>query len=407
MDFFSNGRLKCVSFVCALSFLLFSCSKDKGISSVDEENLFSLEYGNFEDEINLFNITNVGNLSTYMTMHGGFFYVANGESKKILELNSYGDLLNLYYNDDEMESQKFAEKNVRNSTKKAVAYPFNTLGPLAVDSRNYLYVADVLPFERQEKDSDQRLLLNYVILCFDSDGNFVDYIGQQGPGGTPFSFVKNIYVTKNNELVVLCSTNDGSVVYWFNDKGFLLYNIPITQQTIPAPETDEEDIVERKFYPALGNVVPDWNEHKIYMNVDFYQQSIDADSKVQSGIEYSRSLLYQLDLSTRKYDRPLEIPPYEYWVSENLSKESYVIPYEFMGVTENGWFFFSIPEDSGYLVQMVQPDGQRIVKRSLDMEHEKNLYTSMSLSENGIISGLFIQTDSAKIKWWRTDSLIY
>ena len=388
-------------------FFFFACSKNKGVSSVNEENLFSIEYGNFEDEINLFDISDVGSLSTYMTMHNGFFYIANGESKKILELNSYGDLLNLFYNDEEMESQKFADKNARNSTKKAISYPFNQLGPLAVDSRNYLYAADVLPAEKHEHDESQRLLLNFVILRFDSDGNFVDYIGQQGPGGTPFPFVKNIYVTKLNELVVLCTTNEGPFVYWYNEKGFLLYKIPITHQTIPDPVKDKDDTSGGKFYSSVGNVVPDWSSHKLFIHVDYYQEAVDSDSKILNGVDYAMSWLYQLDLETKRYEEPLEIPSYENVNLDSLTKETYEIPYDFLGVTENGWFFFIIPDDNGYLTQMVQPDGQRIIKRSLSADHAKNVYASLSLSDGGIISGLFIQSDSAKIKWWRTDSLIY
>lgn len=385
----------------------YGCDKNKGVSSLDEENLFSIGYGNFEDEINLFNISSVGSLNTFMTMHNGFFYVANGESKKILELNSYGDLLNLFYNDEEMESQEFADKNIKNSTKRAVAYPFTKPGPLAVDSRNYLYAADILPSERQERNEGERLLLNSVILRFDSNGNFIDYIGQQGPGGTPFPFIKNIFVTKLNELVVICSTNDGPSVYWFNEKGFLLYKIPITQQTIPSIEKKDDESFSGKFYASVENVVPDWVSHKIYINVNYYQEAVESDSKILNGVDYAKSLLYQLDLDTKKYGDPLEIPPYENVISESLSKETYEIPYEFLGVTDSGWFFFSIPDENGYLIQMVQPDGQRILKRSISVDHSKNLYTSMSLSETGIISGLFIQSDSAKIKWWRTDSLIY
>ena len=390
-----------------LSFGLSGCSKGRGVSSVGEENLFSIEYGNFEDEINLFDSADAGVLNTRMTMRNGFFYVANGESKKILELNSYGDLLNLFYNDEEMESQRFADKDVRNSTKKAIAYPFNHLGPIAVDARNCLYAADVLPAEKHERDEAGRLLLNYVVLRFDAEGNFLDYIGQQGPGGTPFPFVKGIFATKLNELVVLCATNDGPVVYWFNEKGFLLYKIPITRQSVPLPGADDGGRDGGTFYVSVGNVVPDWAGRRLFIHVDYYREAVDSGSNMLSGVEYALSLLCQLDLETKRYGDSLEIPPYECAVGDGLSAETHAVPYDFLGVTDNGWLFFLIPDDGGYLVQMVQPDGQRILKRSLSVDHEKNVYVSLSLSESGIISGLFVQNDSAKIKWWRTDSLIY
>ena len=84
-----------VAFLC-----LVSCSKKNGVSEVGENDLFTLEYGNFEDELNLFDIAESGSVDTHIFMRDGFFFIANGESRKIIELNSYGDLLSLYYNAD-------------------------------------------------------------------------------------------------------------------------------------------------------------------------------------------------------------------------------------------------------------------------------------------------------------------
>lgn len=394
-------------FFCALavfSFFLFSCGKSNQLHAVSENALFNLSYGNFEDELNLFNLAKPGNIRTFITMRDGFFYIANGEAHKILELNSYGDLLSLYFNDEVLKDVAFAGKDSLNSTKKAVAYPFNTLGPVAVDARKYLYAVDTLPIERQERDENARLLLSSVVLRFDATGKFIDYLGQQGPGGTPFPYVKNIYTTQENELVVVCTTNDGLTAYWFSTKGFLLYTIPVTQNTVP--KVQREDSSEAPSYISIENIVPDSREHKLYVKVDYYMTSLDSSLKVQSGIDYYTTLLCPLNVDTGRYDEPLEIPSYEYSVTENLTKEIYNLPFDFLGVTENGWFFFIVPSDEGFVVQMVQPDGQRIVKRSLAVDHSKILYYTLSLSGNGIISALFVKNENAEAVWWRTDSLL-
>ena len=386
----------------ALVFL--SCSKSNQVHSVSENALFTLGYGNFEDELNLFDLAGTGSVRTYMTMRDGFFYIANGASKKILELNSYGDLLSLYYNDEILRDVAFAGKDSINSTKKAVPYPFSTLGPVAVDSRKYIYVVDTLPVERQERDAGSRLLLSFVVLRFDSNGKFIDYLGQQGPGGTPFPYVKNIYTTQENELVVICTTNDGLVAYWFSTSGFLLYTVPITKSTVPRLNLGDDSDVPA--YISLENIVPDCAERRLYVKVDYYIASLDPQLKVQSGVDYYTTLLCPLDVTTGRYGNPLEIPAYEYSVTENLTKEVYNLPFDFLGVTENGWFFFIVPNEEGFIVQMVQPDGQRIVKRSLSVEHSKILYYTLSLSGNGIISALFVKSERAEAVWWRTDSLL-
>lgn len=393
-----------LAFAFLAAFFLSSCGKSNLVHSLSENKLFSLSYGNFEDELNLFDLAGTGEISTFMDMRDGFFYIANGESKKILELNSYGDLLSLYYNDEITKNVDFAGGNSKNSTKKAISYPFNTLGPVTVDEKKYIYAVDTLPSERQEMDSVNNALLKNVVLRFDSSGNFIDYIGQQGPGGTPFSFIKNIYTTKNDELVVVSITNGGFQIYWFNTDGFLLYQVPLTDKQIPRLAHEEE--TDAPEHVSIENIVPDASRKILYIKVDYYIASLDPTLKVQSGIDYEKTLLYPLDVESGKYDDALEIPSYEYSVTENLTKETYNLPYNFLGVTENGWFFFIIPEETGFLVQMVQPDGQRIVKRSLNVDHSKILYYTLSLSGNGIISGIFVKNECADVVWWRTDSLL-
>ncbi|MCR5724291.1 MAG: hypothetical protein K6G80_04300 [Treponema sp.] len=382
--------------------MVLSCRRSS-VVSVGENELFTLSYGSFEDELNLFTLSGTGTVNTYMAMRDGFFYIANGESKKIMELNSYGDLLSLYYNEEVTKAPSFAERNAVNAAKKAVAYPFNTLGPIAVDSRKYLYAVDTLPQSRQEHDAGKRLLLNNVVLRFSSDGNFIDYLGQQGPGGTPFPFIKDIYTTRTNELVVVCTTNDGPVVYWFNTDGFLLYTVPITNATVPLPEHDEE---EGEYYVSVENVIPDTQSRRLFLKIDYFATTLDPALKVASGVEYARTLLCPLDVATGRYEQSLEIPPYEEAVSEKLNKSVYLIPFDFLGVTDSGWLFFSVPTERGYMIQMVQPNGQRILKRRLPVDHSEILYYSLELSGNGIVSALFAKRDHAEVAWWRTDSLL-
>lgn len=387
-----------------VSVLFTACFNSGQVHSVSENLLFKLDYGNFEEELNLFDLAKTGSVRTFMTMRDGFFYIANGESKKILELNSYGDLLSLYYNEETLKNVTFAGKNSINSTKKAIQYPFNNLGPITVDSRKYIYAVDSLPPERQEHDTSNRLLLSYVVLRFDATGKFVDYLGQQGPGGTPFPYVKNIYTTIDNELVVVCSTNEGLIVYWFNTEGFLLYTIPVSRTSVPKIKLENTE--DTPAFVSIENIVPDCASHKLYVKVDYYIASLDPSLKVQSGIDYYTTLLCPLNVETGLYAPALEIPSYEYSVTENVTKEVYNLPFDFLGVTENGWFFFIVPSEEGFIVQMVQPDGQRIVKRSLGVDHSKILYYTLSLSGNGIISGLFIKHENAETLWWRTDSLL-
>lgn len=391
--------------LCACLFF-FSCDRSNVVISLEKDTLFSLGYGSFEDDLDLFSLANPGPVRTFVEMGDGFFYVANGESKKVMELNSYGDLINIYYNGEANPRPSFATDDNGSdvtATRKAIEYPFNVLGDIAVDSRKYLYVVDRLPVERQERDVESRTLLSQVVLRFDSSGNFIDYIGQQGPGGVPFPYIRDIHTTKNNELVVVCQTNSGMTVYWFNDTGYLLYTVPFSVDGLPNPLQSQTDM---EMFVSLEKIVPSYTERKLFVKIDYYTTTIDTASNVQSGIDYTATLLFPLNIETGKYEHPLTIPPYEESMTDGFTRLVYPLSYEFLGVTESGWLFFIIADDTGYAVQMIHQNGQRIINRHLDVQHGENLYCDFSLSPEGIICALFAKETEADVSWWRTDSLV-
>ncbi len=394
------------AFVVASCFLVLSCTKSGVIASLEDEHLFSLEYGNFEDQLNLFTLASPAPVQTSLAMRDGFFYIANGEARKVLELNSYGDLLSIYYNGEGNPVPSFAETQdsaIVSSTRKAVDYPFNSLGAIAADSRKHIYVVDRLPPERHEQDTEGRLLLSQVVLRFASDGTFIDYIGQRGPGGAPFPYIRSIHTTLGNDLVVVCQTNDGMVVYWFDMAGYLRSAIPFTVDQLPNPLAEEG---LQDMHVSLENIVPSLTEERLYVKLDYYTSSVDTASNAESGVDYTGSLLYPLDIDTGVYGEPLSIPAYEQEVADGFSRQVFSLAYEFLGATDSGWLFFIIADEDGYSIQMVQENGDRVLRRHLDMDHRSTLYSSVSLSPEGIISMLVAEEEGARVLWWRADSLI-
>jgi len=57
-------------------------------------------------------------------------------------------------------------------------------------------------------------------------------------------------------------------------------------------------------------------------------------------------------------------------------------------------------------VLMLKENGQKIIRRHLDMDMESVVYHNFSLSPSGIISALIAREDKASVMWWRTDTLI-
>lgn len=381
-----------------------SCLGNETVQSISETELFSLPYGNFEEQLSVSDLNDVGNVRFGIAMQDGFFYIVNGESKKILELNSYGDLLSLFYNEDS-QTARLLENSKRPdiSIHHEISYPFDYPGMVAVDSNKNVYTVCSIPWDRQEKSDDSTTLYSHTVLRFARDGSSVDYIGQQGPGGTPFPFIKNIYTTSKDELVVVASSSSGLLVYWFASDGFLKYMIPVTTRDAPAGEDKEN---QNDSFLTIQNVVPDPVSYKLYVQIDYYSTYIDEDSKVQSGINYIQTLLYPLNIESGTYEEPVSVPPYEESVVSDYSKLTYRIPYDFLGVTKNGWKFFIVKTEDGFNIEMIQSESQKILRRHFKAVHSNIVYDTMCLSQDGILTALYLEKEKARVVWYRTDNLI-
>jgi hypothetical protein len=388
-------------FISAVSCI--SCSRNETVQSISETELFSLPYGNFEEQLSITDLNDVGDVRYGIAMQDGFFYVVNGESKKILELNSYGDLLTLFYNEDSqiahlLENSKRPDLSIHHE----ISYPFDYPGMVAVDSNKNVYTVCSIPWDRQEKSDDGTTLYSHTVLRFARDGSSVDYIGQQGPGGTPFPYIRNIYTTSKDELVVVASSSEGMLIYWFASDGFLKYMIPVTTRDAPY-DADEN---RSDIFLTIQNVIPDPVSYKLYVQIDYYTTYVDEDSKVQSGINYIQTLLYPLNIETGTYEDPVSVPPYEESVVSDYSKLTYRIPYDFLGVTKSGWKFFIVKTEDGFNIEMIQSESQRILRRHFNAVHSNIVYDTMSLSQDGILTALYLEKEKARVVWYRTDNLI-
>ncbi len=376
------------------------CVRSDAVEAIREERLFHLEYGNFDGQLGVSDLNSIGKVRIGLAMRDGFFYIVDGEAGKVMELNSYGDLLSLFYNDDSLSDRLIsASSRPASEVRQEISYPFIYPGMIAADSRKCIYAVCSIPRDRQERSDDSRVLYGQTVLRFSRDGSSADYIGQQGPGGTPFPFVRNIYITAADELVVVCMTMDGFTVFWFAPDGFLKYMIPVDSETVP-------DIGDGSSFVAVENVIPDPSSYTVYVKADYYSSYIDEESRVQSGINYIQTMLYPLSVETGIYDAPVSVPPYEESVVADYSRLIYRMPYDFLGVTENGWKFFIIKTDDGFNIEMIQNENQRILRRQFKVNHRNVVYSSISLSQGGIITALYLDQNEADVVWYRTDRLI-
>jgi hypothetical protein len=391
-----------ISFLTAalITFLLFASCVPKELEELSREELFSLQIGKMDNQIDLFQIGGVtAGAKNRIYMRDGLFYIANGSSAKIMELSSYGDLIFLLYNPDENPPPtSFATEQSTDlaATRRAVAYPLRRIGELVVDSQKHIYVEDVVGEERQVRDRELKVLLDRVILRFDRHGTLLDFIGQEGVGGTPFPYVQDLYITDLDDLVVICRTPQYWHVYWYSPEGVLLYQVDIDQERLPLHEGES--------VPTLGRIVPDRIDPLLHLIIYAYRPST---AEEQTGSYETR--IYTLSLQSGRYEGFIEVPQNGVRVEKIGTQEVEVSApsFELLGVNSKGAFFLLRREEANlFQLLILDMEGQEVSRRSIVMEDSELFYKEVRLSAGGIIYALLGEEYQATIVWWRSDRLL-
>lgn len=392
--------------MAALPLLLTVSCRNSQVVNLQRETLFSVDIGKMEDQLDLFQVTGapMSHLTT-IYMRDGIFFISNPSSNKVMEFTSYGDLLALYYNPEqnpEPVTLQVEKTGSKVTNRAAYPYYFNQLGRIAVTRDKYLLAEDRLPEERGVYDKGLGVLLDRVVLRFNENGKLLDFLGQEGIGGTPFPFIDHIYVTHQNDIVVVCKTPSSWIVFWYSSAGVLRYNVTIPLNQLPAPKGE-------KVLPTLETVIPDQDLNRVYLKVNFHHQSTDNSTGVRTGIHDMFSRIYWINLDTGRYAKEFVSVP------ENIQRvgganifgrQEVQYQYEFIGTAPGGHLFLLSQEDNNREQLLIMHTSGRVVRRRyIQVDDSRLVYKTFSISPEGILSGLLVWDDHAEAVWWRSDKL--
>jgi len=369
----------------SLPFLLFSCKGENKV--LEREDLFILPMGYLADELNYF-LKPDSQLpgSSDLFIRDGRVYLSSSNAGKIMELNSYGDLLGFYYNPTiNPEPAQYLSKGKENPVTIR-KWNFREIEHLAV-SDDYILVADRV--EKSQGEVENNIVYNMIILRFNHDGEYVDSLGREGIQGSPFSYIQDLEVTDNGETVVLSRQGKNLQVFWFSKQGDLLYKIFLDSKSLPSMEEEgwSEGVPE--------SVKPDRKDHKLYIKMDYFPIDDSPDAK-------STSRLYTLDLNKEEYTDFFEISSLE--IEINGQKLDGV--YEYLGNTSTGLHFFLGSDFQGkYYLSMMDNSGAVRSTRIMFIEDSEILYRKFFLSAEGLLAGVFYEEKGARVSWWRTDKI--
>ncbi len=373
--------------------LLWACD-GSSTSVLERENLFRLEIGRLEDQLDLFAIDGVlPPEKNRVVMRDGLFFVSNGVSNKIMVFNSYGDLLSLYYRPDaNPEPVSLAivdDADGAESTRFAVPYPFRRTGEIAVDRNKSIAIVDRLSIERTVDDTELGVRLDNVVLRFDDNGRFIDYLGQEGVGGTPFPVIDAMRYNAFDELTVVCTTTRSRIVYVYTAEGDLMYRAEIRFDRLPVPAPDSDDVA------VLDEVVPGYDRREVFLKVSYFRPSIDDQTGKQYGIYFDHARIYWINLDTGLYEGYVTIP------------DANDAQYELLGVARNDQMFLAARTEEGATeLVILNAEGRVVRRRTLDIDEIDLVQRQLHLDASGILSAMLVYSDRVELSWWRTDRLL-
>jgi hypothetical protein len=380
--------------------LLSDCAK-RDIVSIDRQDHFAIDIGRLEGEIDLVNLEGPREkYKTAIAMREGLFYISNGNGQKVMRYNSYGDLLFMIYNDATNPKPLTLRPQTETDqlTRWSIAFPLDSPGEIAVDSRKHIYVEDILPDDRHSYDPERHILLDRTVLHFDTNGRFVNYLGQEGPGGAPFPMIESITISTDDEISVICVIPEGRQIFWYDSNGSLLYTISFMSHDIPLPDEEKETRT------TMERIVASQDSHTIYIKADYYYQSFDESTKMLTGIEVGQSIVWEMNIENGQFTNRLEIPFYDYSGQIHGRKFTDKMIYSMLGAAAGKNLFFYVPLEDGYailILDMNSPETQ--TKGKVLVSQEETQLNAFTISPDGILSALLSDQWQARVVWWRTD----
>lgn len=239
-----------------------------------------------------------------------------------------------------------------------------------------------------------------VVLHFDEEGRFVEYLGQEGLGGRPFPRIVYLYTSINNELAVICYLPTGWNIYWFSSGGLLRYLIKLDSDAIPVTE-DRDDMV----FPSLDSFAVSPDARKVYILVNYYRTTFDESTNIKTGTEPDSACIWVMDVETGMYTQTIEVPFYEKTLTVNRQRTTEKMFYSLMGAARSDRLFLSFPEEQGYALMILSLDSYEQKHSFIQVRDDEMQFQVFNVSPEGIISALLLNDRAAQIAWWRSDML--
>jgi len=368
-------------FSLTVSFSLSSCGKSGG-GGLKRHDLFTIALGTLPAELDWFyrdgyRMAGTADIQT----RDGLVFISGGGAGKVMVFNSYGDLLTYVYDPVRNPAPAVNENGETNSSVES--WPFRKPRAITAFDGGFM-VDDGVEQERQVMDSESGAVYDRVVLRFSREGGYLGHLGREGFGGSPFPYITSIDIRENGDIVVSSRIPGAWMSYWYNSDGHPLATVRILENQLPGLE-DGGNV-------TVYSVRPDPVEMVLHLRLDVYP----------AGSNIPEPRLYDLDLSTLKYEDPIILK----FNGGNSSSGILPVPPEYLGTTIEGNHMMISPEGPDlYRMTLIDPRGRIVQNRRLKVDSSATVYRHFRMQNDGLLTGIFFGPEEASVAWWRVDKL--
>ncbi len=413
-----------------LILVFYGCSKGR-VEELKKEKLFAISIGDDEEEIGVVKEPNGQFIGpSNVLFRNGFFYVVDTVNAKILKITTPGDVILVLARGYEQNDQ---EDDILR-TKQRKYYPFNTIGQIAIDNENNIYIEEKTIEKLPEKDEIDLFITDSSyeeesdeiykshILKFDRLGNYLFRIGEDGKGSDPFYYVYKMEVDAHGNLIIITADENWKswVYHKFDRDGNMIFKSKLHVDDVFTVEDMEDtaffimDVLpvcsssDLIYWISVYNTSYDtkeirkeedlWGEEIEIDDLDSLKEQMEETEKKANGRDLLYYKLLYYNLETNEIDKSYK------W--ENRLVDQVASTEELFGIDgQTNSFFWKYINNTKAIISIYRPNGSLITRRGFVFENE-GLWTNVQVAIDGSVCALKIDDKKLHFYRWRSDKLI-
>jgi hypothetical protein len=281
---------------------------------------------------------------------------------------------------------------------------------VSIDSSQTIYVADRLASPSARIfDAQSASYCDRIIRRFGARGAELPYLGQEGPGGSPFPYITAIDAMEDDTLAVGAASETAFLVYHFGKAGNLLSSLRLNRDSLPLPETLSASIKNetgRRIHASLDKMleISSGETFAIKLKIDYYREYFDPQSLVISQEVFAGSWIFTLDGATGRVLGSLALVP---------ANSGEAIP-ELIGENAGLYYLLSDMEGEGSgigatssreapasrMLQLVDETGKVQLRYRIELPNGVGEVIALKVSFAGQVYAMLKAEENIRVVWW-------